>query len=94
MGLDIYEEFTFPTETPTFSEPEVVNKFDAFCKPRISLFAARYQFLTMQTGRPVDEYLSALNKKSENAQLVIVRWHGAARINHWSRPGQTEEEVV
>ena len=46
-GNDIYEKFVFEAnEQPTFDD--VLAKYEQFCKPRISVFAARHQFLTMK----------------------------------------------
>ena len=61
-GNDIFENFAFPSENPTFEE--VIQKFDEFCKPRVSVFASRHQFLTMkQNGLSIDDYITALMKQ-------------------------------
>ena len=62
-GNDIFENFAFEAnEQPTFDD--VVAKFEQFCKPRISVFAARHQFLTMkQNNLTIDEFLTALKKQ-------------------------------
>ena len=47
---------------PTFVN--VLDKFDQFCKPRVSVFTARNQFLTMKLNtRSIDEFLTMLKKK-------------------------------
>ena len=60
---DIYEKFVFEAnEQPTFDD--VLAKFEQFWKPRISVFAARHQFLTMkQNNLTFDEFLTALKKQ-------------------------------
>ena len=62
-GNDIYEKFVFEAnEQPTFDD--VLAKYEQFCKPRISVFAARHQFLTMkQNNLTIDEFLTALKKQ-------------------------------
>ena len=62
-GNDIFENFAFEAnEQPTFDD--VVAKFEQFCKPRISVFAARHQFLTMkQNNLTIDAFLTALKKQ-------------------------------
>ena len=62
-GNDIYENFVFEAnEQPTFDD--VLAQYEQFCKPRISVFAARHQFLTMtQNNQTIDEFLTALKKQ-------------------------------
>ena len=62
-GNDIFDNFSFEADAqPTFVD--VFEKFDQFCKPRVSVFTARNQFLTMkQNTRSIDEFLTALKKK-------------------------------
>ena len=62
-GNDIFDNFSFEADAqPTFVD--VLEKFDQFCKPRVSVFTARHQFLTMkQNTRSIDEFLTALKKK-------------------------------
>ena len=60
---DIYENFVFEVnEQPTFDD--MLEKSEQFCKPRISVFAARHQFLTMKPNNlTIDEFLTALKKQ-------------------------------
>jgi len=62
-GNDIFENFVFtPGANVTLSD--VIAKFDEFCKPRVSVFAARHQFLTMkQNNLSIDEFVTALRKQ-------------------------------
>ena len=49
-------------EQSTFDD--VLAKYEQFCKPRISVFAARHQILTMkQNNLTIDEFLTALKKQ-------------------------------
>ena len=62
-GNDIFENFAFEAnEQPTVDD--AVAKFEQFCRPRISVIAARHQFLTMkQNNLTIDECLTALKKQ-------------------------------
>ena len=61
-GDDIFDNLLFEADAqPTFVN--VLDKFDQFCKPRVSVFTARHQFLTMkQNTRSINEFLTTLQK--------------------------------
>ena len=62
-GNHIYENFVFEAnEQPTLDD--VLAKYEQFCKPRISVFAARHHFLTMkQNNLTIDEFLTAMKNQ-------------------------------
>ena len=70
-GNDIFENVAFEAnEQPTFGH--IVATFEKFCKPRIIVFAARHQFLTMKKPNlTIDEFLTALKSKLEIVPSVI-----------------------
>ena len=62
-GNDKFDNFSFEADAySTFIN--VLDKFDQLCRPLVSVFTARHQFLTMkQNTRSIDEFLTALKKK-------------------------------
>ena len=63
-GIDIYDNFDLSDEDKEKYQV-VIDAFEAYCKPRVSKFAARHKFLTMKQGdQSVDEFVTALRKQA------------------------------
>ena len=60
---DIFDNFSFEADAqPTFVD--VLDKFETFCKPHVSLFTARHQFLTIkQNTRYIDEFFYCIKEE-------------------------------
>ena len=61
-------------EQPTFDD--VLAKYEQYCKPRISVFAARHQYLTMkQNNLTIDEFVTALKKQVRDCSFGELKEH-------------------
>ena len=74
-GIEIYNTFTFSDEADKLKLKPVLEKFEAYCKPRKNITLLRHNFLThkQHDGVTFDAFVTELKRRSAQCEFGDLR---------------------
>jgi hypothetical protein len=75
QGLEIYNTFTFENDSDKMKLKPVMEKFEAYCKPRKNITLIRHHFFTyrQREGQSFDAYVTELKKRSSQCEFATLQ---------------------
>ena len=75
QGLEIYNTFAFANDGDKMKLKPVMEKFEAYCKPRKNITLIRHHFFTYRQseGQSFDAFITELKKRSSQCEFATLR---------------------
>lgn len=75
QGLEIYNTFRFANDSDKMKLKPVMEKFEAYCKPRKNITLIRHHFFTYRQGegQSFDAFVTELKKRSSQCEFATLQ---------------------